>query len=273
MKLKYTYAELAGMIDHSLLHPTLTDRELRDGCRLAARYKVASVCIKPYAVRSARKLLKGTGVKVGAVVGFPHGSSATKIKRQETRLACKQGADEIDVVINIGKALSGDWDYVKKDVRAVVREAHKHGAIVKVIFENDYLTDDKLKIRLCELCQKVGADFVKTSTGYGFVKVPDGHYTYEGATEPDLKLMRANCSPDIQVKAAGGIRDLDTLMRCRDLGVTRVGATATATMLDDYRRRITRQKQRRAAARTPAATPAPTTPASPAPPNPVPPGY
>jgi len=225
------------MLDHSLLHPTMTDQELEAGCKVAAKYQVASVCIKPYAVKLARKLLKGTVVKVGAVVGFPHGSSATEVKRYETELACRDGAQEIDLVINIGKALSGDWAYVKKDIATVVKEAHRHGAIVKVIFENDFLPDDKIKIQLCRICEAAKADFVKTSTGYGFAKGPDGKYSYQGATEPDLKLMRAHCSPKVQVKAAGGVRDLDALIHCRDLGVTRVGATATAAMMDEYRKR------------------------------------
>lgn len=237
----YRYEELAGMLDHSLLHPTMTDRELEAGCKLAAKFKTASVCIKPYAVKMARKLLKGTGVRVGAVVGFPHGGSATEVKRFETELACRHGAQEIDMVINVGKALSGDWAYVKKDIRAVVWEAHKHGAIVKVIFENDFLPDNKIKVQLCRICEAVKADFVKTSTGYGFVKGPDGKYSYRGATEADLKLMRAHCSAKVQVKAAGGVRDLDALIRCRDLGVARVGATATAAMMEEYQTRARSQ--------------------------------
>jgi len=241
---KYTYEQLARMIDHSLLHPTLTDRELDEGCRIAARYGVASVCIKPYAVKRAVELLRGTGVLVGAVIGFPHGNSATEVKRYETEIACRDGAAEIDMVINVGKALGGDWQYVEEDVRAVCDEAHRHGAKVKVIFENDYLAEggaglagDDLKRKLCEVCERAGADWVKTSTGYGFVKRPDGTYSYRGATEHDLELMRAACSPRVQVKAAGGVRDLDGLIRVRDLGATRCGATATAAMLDEYRRR------------------------------------
>ena len=235
--MRYSYDELAKMIDHSLLHPTMTDRELAAGCRLARKYKVASVCIKPYAVKAAAKLLRGSGVAVGAVVGFPHGSSTTESKRIETALACRDGATEIDMVINVGKALSGDWTYVEKDIRAVVREAHRHGAIVKVIFENDYLQGDAIKRRLCRLSEKAGADFVKTSTGYGFVKGPDGTYGYKGATEHDLILMRKAVSSRVQVKAAGGVRDLDALMHVRDLGTSRCGATATAAMLDEYKRR------------------------------------
>ena len=242
--MKYSCEELAKMIDHSLLHPTLTDVELEAGCRLAAKYSVASVCIKPYAVKRAVEWLKGSDVKVGAVIGFPHGSSCTESKRYETELACRDGAVEIDMVINIGKTLSGDWDYVEQDVKAVCDEAHQHGAKVKVIFENDYLTSggaglcsDELKRKLCELCERAGADWVKTSSGYGFVKQPDGSYNYKGATEHDLQLMRASCSDAVQVKAAGGVRDLDGLIRVRDLGATRCGATATAAMLDECRRR------------------------------------
>ena len=235
--MKYTYDEIAGMIDHSLLHPTMTDEELEQGCELAARYRVASVCIKPYAVRRAAELLRGSGVAVGTVIGFPHGGNTTEIKRLETAAACRDGATEIDMVINIGKALSGDWEYVEQDIRAVCDEAHGRGAIVKVIFENDYLPDDPVKVRLCEVSERAGADFVKTSTGYGFVKGADGRYGYQGATEHDLRLMRASCSARVQVKAAGGVRDLDGLIRVRELGGTRCGATATAAMLDEFRKR------------------------------------
>ncbi|MBM3888911.1 MAG: deoxyribose-phosphate aldolase [Verrucomicrobia bacterium] len=235
--MKYTYEQLAKMIDHSLLHPTMTDKELEDGCRLAAKYGVASVCIKPYAVKRAAELLRGSGVNVGCVIGFPHGNSCTESKRYETELACRDGAVEIDMVVNIGKALGGDWDYVERDVKAVCDEAHKHGAKVKVIFENDYLPNDEIKVKLCQICERAGADWVKTSTGYGFVKQKDGNYNYKGATEHDLTLMRANVSAKVQVKAAGGVRDLDGLIKIRDLGGTRCGATATAAMLDEYRRR------------------------------------
>jgi deoxyribose-phosphate aldolase len=242
--MKYSYEDLAQMLDHSLLHPTLTDQELEDGCKLAARYKVVAVCIKPYAVKKAVEWLKGTGVLVDAVIGFPHGNSATEVKRYETQLACADGAVEIDMVINIGKALSGDWDYVERDVKAVCDEAHRHGAKVKVIFENDYLGkggaglgSDEFKIKLCHICERAGADWVKTSSGYSFVKQPDGSYNYKGATDHDLALMRANVSDKVQVKAAGGVRDLDGLTKVRDLGASRCGATATAVMLDEYRRR------------------------------------
>ena len=234
------------MIDHSLLHPALTDRELEDGCHLAVKYGVVSVCIKPYAAKRAAELLAGSGVRVGCVVGFPHGNSCTESKRYETELACRDGAVEIDMVINVGKALSGDWDYVERDVKAVCDEAHRHGAKVKVIFENDYLDQggagldgDNFKRQLCRICERAGADWVKTSTGFGFVKQPDGSYNYRGATAHDLELMRAACSSKVQIKAAGGVRDLDSLIRVRELGASRCGASATAAILDEYRRRET----------------------------------
>jgi deoxyribose-phosphate aldolase len=240
----YTYDQLAGMIDHSLLHPTLTDQELEDGCKLAARYRVASVCLKPYHVERAAQLLAGSGVRVGTVVGFPHGNSTTECKRYETEGACRDGAVEIDMVINIGKALSGAWDYVERDIEAVCEEAHGHGGKVKVIFENDYLANggaghssDEFKRKLCQIAERAGADWIKTSTGFGFVKGPDGKFAYKGATEPDLKLMRASVSQSVQVKAAGGVRDLESLIRVRDLGCTRCGTSATATILDEYKER------------------------------------
>ena len=249
LPMKYSYVEIAKMIDHSLLHPTMTDQDLDEGCRLAAQYGVASVCIKPYAVKRAAELLKGSGVAVGAVIGFPHGNSCTESKRYETELACRDGAAEIDMVVNLGKALGGDWAFVEQDVKAVCDEAHGHGARVKVIFENDYLTQggaglssDDFKKRLCQLCERAGADWVKTSSGYGFVKQADGSYNYKGATEHDLALMRASTSARVQVKAAGGVRDLDGLIKVRDLGGSRCGATATAAMLDEYRRREAAEK-------------------------------
>ncbi|MGO8699689.1 MAG: deoxyribose-phosphate aldolase [Limisphaerales bacterium] len=249
--MKYTYEQLAGMIDHSLLQPTLTDQELEDGCKVAAQYGVASVCIKPYAVKRAAELLKGTKVLVGCVIGFPHGNSATESKRYETELACRDGAVEIDMVINVGKALGGDWEYVFRDIKAVCDEAHSRGAKVKVILENDYLTQGgtglgsaDLKRKLCQICERAGADWVKTSTGYGFVKGPDGKYSYKGATAEDLKLMREACSAKVQVKAAGGVRDLDGLIQVRDLGASRCGASATAAILDEYRKRAALQATR-----------------------------
>lgn len=235
--MKYSYEEIAGMIDHSLLHPTLSDAELEQGCKIAAKYKVISVCIKPYAVRLASEILRSTQVRVGTVVGFPHGNSNPQVKRYETIAACEDGAREIDMVINIGKALSGDWNYVENEIRLICHEAHRRGAIVKVILENDFLPNDEIKIQLCQISERAGADFVKTSTGYGFVKGKDGNYNYKGATVHDVKLMRAACSPKVKIKVAGGVRDLDTLIMFKELGATRCGATATAAILDEYNRR------------------------------------
>lgn len=238
--MKYTYHEIAKMIDHSLLHPSLTDREMIEGCQLAARYDVASVCIKPYAVKLATQQLGNTEVAVGTVVSFPHGNSLIQIKRLETQKACEEGATEIDMVINIGKAIAGDWQYLADEISTIVQEAHKSNALVKVIFENDFITNSATKVKLCEICEQVGADYVKTSTGYGYNKQPDGHFATLGATEADIRLMRASCSPRVKVKAAGGVRDLDALLRMKELGADRIGASATASILDEYNRRAGR---------------------------------
>jgi deoxyribose-phosphate aldolase len=234
--MKFSYAELAGMIDHALLHPTMTDAELRAGCELALRLGVAGVCIKPYAVPLAASILQGSSVAVGTVIGFPHGSNTSRIKRAETAGACDDGATEIDMVINIGKALSGDWAFVEADIRAVCEEAHRHRALVKVIFENDFLCDDATKTQLCKISEQAGADFIKTSTGFGFVNGPDGRLHTAGATAHDLQLMRGAVSEKVQVKAAGGIRDLAGLLAARALGATRVGTSASETILAECRR-------------------------------------
>lgn len=234
--MSYTYAELAGMIDHSLLHPTLTEREVEKGCALAREYEVASVCVKPCDVAVAAKLLRGSKVAVGAVVGFPHGSNKSEVKRYETELACKDGATEIDMVLNLGRAFGGDWSYLKEDILGVTREAHGRGALVKVILETDFLSNDDLKKKLCEVCESAAADFVKTSTGFGFVKLADGNYNYHGATEHDIRLMRATCTSAVQVKASGGVRDLQSLIRVRELGATRCGTSATKSILDEWHR-------------------------------------
>jgi deoxyribose-phosphate aldolase len=229
--------ELAKMIDHSLLHPTMTDKDLEEGCAIAVQYDTASVCIKPYAVKQAAEWLKDSSVLVGTVIGFPHGSPTTEIKVAETRKACEDGAVEIDMVVNIGKVLSGDWNYVRDEIAAVNAEALKHRAIVKVIFENDFLENGQ-KIKLCEICSAIPVAFVKTSTGYGFVKGPDGKHFTLGATMEDLKLMRALSTPNVQVKAAGGVRTLDDMLRVRETGVTRVGATATVAILEEAKKRF-----------------------------------
>jgi len=225
--------EIAKMIDHSLLHPAMHDEDLREGCLLAKKYNVASVCIKPYAVKMAAEILKGSDVKVGTVVGFPHGNSLVDIKVYETEKALSDGAEEIDLVINIGKVLSEDWKYIEYEVKSVVEITKKNNAVLKVIFENDFLPEEKYKIRLCEICSKYKVDFVKTSTGYGFTKCEDGRYSYKGATVEDVKLMRKYSDPGVQVKAAGGVRTLTDLLKMKELGVTRIGASATAAILDE----------------------------------------
>jgi deoxyribose-phosphate aldolase len=222
----FTSPEIAKMIDHSLLQPTLTDCDLEEGCRLARDYDVASVCIKPYAVAQAMGWLNGSIVRVGTTIGFPHGGHTTQIKVAEAEQAIADGARELDMVVNIGKVLSRDWCYVGEDIQAVVEAGHGGRAIVKVIFENCFLKDEH-KEELCRICADVGADFVKTSTGYG-----DG-----GALDEDLRLMRRCSPPQVQIKAAGGIRTLDRLLAVRALGVTRIGATATKAILDECRKR------------------------------------
>jgi deoxyribose-phosphate aldolase len=225
--------DIAKLIDHSLLHPTLTDRELSAGCALARRLDVASVCIKPYAVPQARAILADSDVAVGTVIGFPHGNSRVEVKLAEIELALADGATEIDAVVNIGKVLSGDWAYVSEEIRRLNALTIQGGALLKLIFENDYVTRDEDKVRLCEICSAHAVAFVKTSTGYGFVRRPDGLYSYAGATDHDLALMRRASAPAVQVKAAGGVRTLDDLLRVRALGVTRAGATATEAILAD----------------------------------------
>lgn len=226
-----TREEIAGMIDHSLLHPTMDDATLKKEIEVARRCDVASVCIKPYAVKMAAELLDGSEVLVGTVVGFPHGNSRVDVKVYETVWAIADGASEIDMVVNGGKVLSGDWGYVKNEIAQVLKACRTGSAILKVIFENDFLPDDDHKIKLCEICSELGVGFVKTSTGYGFVKQEDGNYSYQGATDHDLALMRKHSAPEVQVKAAGGVRTLEDVLRVRALGVTRIGATATEAIL------------------------------------------
>ncbi len=236
MNAQPSLSSLAKMIDHSLLHPTLTDAEILAGCEIARKYDVATVCVKPYAVKMAKEALAGSGVGVCSVIGFPHGNSITAIKVAETEQAIRDGATEIDMVINIGKALGGDWDFVRAEIEAVNQACVRNGAILKVIFETDYLQDEHI-IRLCEICSELQVAFVKTSTGYGFVKQPNGDYNYQGATEHVLRLMRRHAAPEVQLKAAGGVRTLDQLLKVRELGCTRCGATATASMLEEAKQR------------------------------------
>lgn len=230
--------ELAKMIDHSILQPTHTDEDLKKQCAIARKYNVASVCVKPYVVKQAVELLKGSEVEVGCVIGFPHGNSSTAVKVFETEQACNDGATEIDMVINIGKALGGDWDYVENEIKAITETCHRNHALVKVIFETDYVTKTNDKIRLCEICTSAGADFVKTSSGYGFVKQSNGDFNYKGATVEDVELMRKHVGPKVQVKCAGGVRTLDDLLKMKAAGATRSGATATEVMLEEAAKRF-----------------------------------
>ncbi len=227
---------LAKMIDHSLLHPTMTDKDILAGCDLAKKYRTATVCVKPYAVPMTRDALAGSGVGVCAVIGFPHGNSTTAIKIAETIQAIQDGAAEIDMVINIGKAVGGDWEYVSREIQVVNDACTAGNAILKVIFETDFLLDGQV-IRLCEICSQLQVAFVKTSTGYGFVKQPNGFYAYRGATEDIVKLMREHTEPCVLLKAAGGIRTLDEMLRFRALGAARIGATATESILEEAKRR------------------------------------
>ncbi len=229
-----TYEALAKRIDHSLLGPTMTEAELEDGCRLAADYDVASVCIKPFAVPLAAKLLAGTEVRVGTTIGFPHGGHSTAVKVFESRRAIDDGATELDMVINIGQAIGGQWSSVRDDIAAITDLAHSQRAIVKVIFENCYLNDDQ-KARLCAICGEVNADFVKTSTGYGT----------GGATRDDILLMRKASPMHVKVKAAGGMRDLDSAIAFAELGCDRLGLSRTADILDALLERLGEPKRQR----------------------------
>ena len=230
--------DLAKMIDHSLLHPTMTERELRDGCEIAKKYSVAAVFIKPYAIPIAVEILEDTDVMVGSVIGFPHGATPVNIKVFETEQAIQAGAVEIDMVVNVGKVLDEDWDYIRYELGSIREVTKKHEVILKVIFENDYLNQDRHKIKLSKLCSEVQVDYIKTSTGYGFVKGDDDKYSYAGATDNDLRLMRKEADSSIQVKAAGGVKNLDDLLRVRELGCTRVGATATVEILEEAKVRF-----------------------------------
>lgn len=225
--------ELAKMIDHSILHPTMTDEDLKRECAVAAKYNVASVCVKPYMVKQAVDLLKGSDVLVGCVIGFPAGNSTIEVKRFEAEIACEDGAVEIDMVINIAKALQKDWKYIEKEIGSVTDICHKNSAIVKVIFETDYIIKTEDIVKLCKICTKVGADYVKTSSGFGFVKQENGDYNYRGATIENLKLMKASVGPKVKVKAAGGVRTLDSLIKVKEAGCSRCGATATTVIMED----------------------------------------
>jgi deoxyribose-phosphate aldolase len=221
--------DLVRLFDHAILHPTFTDADMLEQIAAVRRYPIASVCIKPYAVAMAVEALRGTSIAVGTVIAFPHGSSLTEVKAAETAAAFRDGAVEVDVVVNMGKVLSSDWDYVYKDLEPLVKITRAHGGKIKVIFETDFLTSDDLKIRLCQICSEIGVDYVKTSTGFGFVKHSDG-YRYQGATEHDVALMRRYVSSGVGVKPSGAMRTLDRVLRMVSLGATRIGTASTAAI-------------------------------------------
>ncbi len=221
-----TLHDIAKMIDHSLLQPTTTVQELEAGVRLALQYRVASVCVLPYYLRRCAEALQGSGVFPSTVIGFPHGSNTTNVKVREAQQAMNDGGVELDMVVNVSKVLSGDWRYVRDEIRAVVENTHGCGGRVKVIFENCYLQNED-KVRLCEICGELHVDWVKTSTGFGT----------GGATVEDVRLMRDHAPPHVQVKAAGGIRTLDMALTLREAGATRLGCSRTAEVLEEWRRR------------------------------------
>lgn len=239
----YSYTDISKMIDHSLLSPTLTTEQLDAGLKLALDYNVASVCIMPHYLKKCSEVLAGSTVMSSTTVGFPHGGHTTSIKVAEADEALRNGCRELDMVINISRALSGDWNYVKTEIREITQLAHSVGQKVKVIFENCYLQDSH-KIKLCEICGEIGVDWVKTSTGYGT----------GGATHADLKLMRQHSPPAVQVKAAGGVRTLEQLLEVRALGVTRCGASRTAEILDECKRSLGETVAASATAAPPAGT-------------------
>jgi len=225
--MNYTFAEISGMIDHSLLKPTMTVAEFEAGCEKAIELKTASVCLMPFFAARCSAILKGSGVKSSTVIGFPHGGHSFASKKAEAELALADGCEELDMVVNVNNVLSGNWDYVRADIAGVIEVAHAAGQKVKVIFENCYLGEAQ-KIQLCRICTDLQADWVKTSTGFGS----------GGATADDLQLMIENTSDAVQVKASGGIRDLDTLLAFREIGATRVGCSSTEAVLEDCKRRL-----------------------------------
>jgi deoxyribose-phosphate aldolase len=231
MTAPYSYHDIAKLIDHSILSPAATTAELDEGCRVARQYDVASVCLLPYYLKRCAELLAGSTVKPSTVIGFPHGAHATRIKVGEIEQALKDGAMEVDAVINISKARSGDWEYVRNEIETLTSAAHGGGAKIKIIFENAY-HDDAVKIRLCEICGEIGVDWVKTSTGFAA----------SGATAADVQLMRKHSPPHVQVKASGGIRTFDALLQLRAAGATRVGSSSTAQILEECRKRLGLEK-------------------------------
>jgi len=227
MSVPINYRDISKMIDHSILAPTATIAELEAGIALALEYDVASVCLVPSHLKRCAELLAGSDIKASTTIGFPHGGHATAAKAAEAQIALADGATELDMVVNLHRVLSGDWDYVKSDIRAVLEQTRARGAKLKVIFENCYLNEAQ-KIRLCEISGELGVDWVKTSTGFGT----------SGATLDDLRLMRRNSPPSVQVKASGGVKTLEFVLAAREIGVTRCGSSRTRELLDELKRRL-----------------------------------
>ena len=226
-------SKIAKMADHSLLHPQMTDAEFEEECKIAIEYNVGAVCVKPYHVKRAAELMAGTDIKVSGVVAFPHGGSTTEIKLAEAKQILEDGATEVDFVVNVGKVLSGDWAYVDEEIRRINALCISYGAISKCIFENDFLTDDEQKVKLCRICSKYKVGFVKTSTGYGYNKDSDGKFYYNGATHHDLMLMRTYSDPGVEVKAAGAVSTLEPVLAAYQLGATRFGLKNVKKLVED----------------------------------------
>ena len=220
--------DLVSLIDHAILHPTATASNLEEGCRLADQLGVATVCVKPYWVAAATALLEESSVGVGTVIGFPHGSNNPAVKAAEAERACDDGATELDMVVNVGQVLEGAWQSVQEDIAVVCEVARRRRALLKVIFETDFVTADEDKTRLCQICTEVGVDFVKTSTGFGYTRQEEGGYAYRGATEHDIRLMAESIGPSVRVKASGGIRGYQDALRMVQLGASRLGTSASA---------------------------------------------
>lgn len=235
--MKLTTSDIAKLIDHSILHPTITDADLRKHCALAMEHNVATVCVKPYHAELAYTLLKDSDVLVCMVVGFPHGSTVTSSKLLEVSIALDDGVKEIDMVVNVGKVIQEDWDFVDEEIGVIQALCKASNVLLKVIFETDFVTSDAQKIKLCEICNEHQVAFVKTSTGFGYVPAGDGHFTYHGATEHDVALMRSHCRPEVGIKASGGIKTLDQLLRFYELGARRIGTSSTETILQEARMR------------------------------------
>lgn len=233
---KVSLASIAKSIDHSLLHPSMTDDKIEEGVRLCRDAKTATACVKPYSITRAKEILGDSGVLICPVIGFPHGNSTTKSKVAEAKEAAELGGHEIDMVINVGKAVSGEWQYVSDEIKAINDAVTSQGAILKVIFETDFLQDEHI-IKLCQICSEIGVAFVKTSTGFGFVQGSDGKYSYTGATPRLIALMRKHCSPSVRIKASGGVRTLDAWLKVVASGAIRVGTSSTTSILDEARKR------------------------------------